>query len=72
MEITKIIEHTNFDETQQEIVSNIARQAFLRGKVEALYNLEDQFKVFNGRYISKDDLIKAFQAARLVLEEGLK
>ena len=74
MEITEILGkiHTEFDETQQEMVSNIARQAFLRGKVDALYNLEEHFKVFNKKFILTDDLIKAIQHARLVLQEGLK
>ena len=72
MEISRIINTTTFDEIQQEIVSNIARQAFLKGKVDALYNLEDYFSTFNGRNISMADLIKAIQHARLVLQEGLK
>lgn len=69
MEITGIL---NFNEEQQEIISNIARQSFLRGKIDALYGLEEHFLVFEQRFVSKDDLIKAIQHARLVLQEGLK
>ena len=63
---------TEFDETQQAIVDNIATQAFLRGKIDALRSLEDHFNVFSARQILKEDLIKAIQSAILVLQEGLK
>lgn len=69
MEITKIIE---FDEAQQEIVSNIATQAFLRGKIDGMRNLEDFFATFNARHVSKEDLLKSIRGAILVLQEGLK
>lgn len=63
---------TDFDELQQEIVSNIATQAFLRGKIDGMRNLEDYFATFQSKFISKDDLLKAIQSAILVLQEGLK
>lgn len=72
MERIQHIIHTNFDETQQEIVDNIAKQAFVRGKIDALYQLEDWFTEFSGSHISKEDLIKAFKQTRLVVAEGLK
>ena len=72
MERIQHIIHTNFDETQQEIVDNIAKQAFLRGKVDALHNLEEWFSEYSSDYISIADLIKAFQKTRLVVAEGLK
>ena len=63
---------TEFDETQQAIVDNIATQAFIRGKIDGLRNLEDYFKVFNARHITIDDLLKAIDRAILVLQEALK
>ena len=63
---------TEFDETQQAIVDNIATQAFIRGKIDGLWNLEDYFRTFHGRHITIEDLLKAIQSAILVLQEGLK
>jgi len=64
---------TIFDELQQEIVDNIATQAFIRGKLDGMRNFEDYFtNEFNAKYISREDLVKAIQRAILVLQEQLK
>jgi len=64
--------HPNFDELQQAIVTNIATQAFIRGKIDGLRNLADYFETFKSHAILKKDLLQAIDRSILTLQEGLK
>ena len=70
--MTEELTHAQFDELQQAIVSNIASQAFIRGKIEGLRNFSDYFKTFKSKFVSTEDLQKALDHSILLLQEGLK
>ena len=56
-------------ELTQDEISNIARAAFLRGKVDGIRSLIEYFETFKSNIIKKDEMLSSLE---IVLEKFME